>query len=275
MGLHPAARLTLVGLVASSQQVTLAMSTGVCARSPAGGEPTSGCWRSFWSLFPAWQDGSGLLPWPWVTVTSPGVAAEEERGRDEPLLSGGCRLHQGFAHQHNPGEGQRQLLHPRGDRRRAGGHPRGIGLGFQQPLSTQLLEACVGAPGRLEHPLTLSFTLSLLAAPCRKRKAKQVLPSRLVQRQARSQMQSKLSWTRSRSGAVPGSAGEKDGPRPLTGLNFAPSSKPWHRSVQMPQTPPRAALPPSPGTLVPLMLTRESWSGSGPGGGRNGASASR
>lgn len=117
--------------------------------------------------------------------------------------------------------------------------------------------------------------LSVLAAPCQKRKAKQALPSRLVQSRARSQMRSKLSWTRSRSGAVPGSAGEKDGPRPLTGLNFAPSSKPWRRSVQMLQTPPRAALPPSPGMPVPPMPTRESWSGNGPGGEKNGASASR
>ena len=88
-------------------------------------------------------------------------------------------------------------------------------------------------------------------------------------------MRSKLSWTRSRSGAVPGSAGEKDGPRPLTGPSFAPSSKPWRRSVQTLQTPPRAALLPSPGMPVPPTLTRESWSGSGPGGGRSGASASR
>lgn len=43
----------------------------------------------------------------------------------------------------------------------AGGHPRGIGLGFQQPLSTQLFKACMGAPGCLEHPLTLPFTLSV------------------------------------------------------------------------------------------------------------------
>lgn len=72
-----------------------------------------------------------------------------------------------------PGEGQRRLLRPRGDGRRRGqgGHPRGIGLGFQQPLSTQLFKACVGVPGRLEHPLTLSFTLSLSSQlPARREK---------------------------------------------------------------------------------------------------------
>lgn len=45
--------------------------------------------------------------------------------------------------------------------RGAGRHTRGIGLGFQQPVFTQLFEACMGAPGHFEHPLTLSFTLSL------------------------------------------------------------------------------------------------------------------
>lgn len=75
-----------------------------------------------------------------------------------PRSSWGC-LHQGFAHQHILGKGSSSSC-ARGEME-GQGHPRGIGLGFQQPFPTRLLEACMAAPGCLQHPLTLSFALSL------------------------------------------------------------------------------------------------------------------
>lgn len=103
-----------------------------------------------------------------VMVTGPSVAAEEERGWDQPLS--GCQGIPGAAgavctkalHTSTTwGRAAEAPVPKRQGETEGRGHPRGIGLGFQQPFSTRLFEACVGAPSHLQHPLTLSFTLSL------------------------------------------------------------------------------------------------------------------
>lgn len=136
-------------------------------------------------------------------------------------------LHQGFAYQHNLGKGSSSSCarEARGDG--GTGAPTWHWLGLPAALFHPALRGMHGStqpsPASTD---TFLHPLSVLAARCRKRKAKQALPSRLVQSRVRSRMWNKQSWTRSRSGAVPGNADEKDGPRPLTGLNFAPCSRP-------------------------------------------------
>lgn len=61
-----------------------------------------------------------------------------------------------------PAQPEEGLLCPRSDGRwRGRGTHTWLWLGLWQPLSTQLLKACVEVPGHLEHPVTLSFALSL------------------------------------------------------------------------------------------------------------------
>ena len=165
----------------------MAASTGACAWSPAageaGGEPGSGHRRSFRSPFPAWQNGLESLPRLRAAAGSwspaPGrLPRRSEVGIGRSPGAGGCpgaaraactkALHtSAIPGKGNGGSCAREAMGDRG----AGGHLHGIGLGFQQPLSTRLFEACVGAPGCLEHPLMLSFTLSLsLQLPARREK---------------------------------------------------------------------------------------------------------
>lgn len=101
-----------------------------------------------------------------VMVTGPSVAAQEEQGWDQPLSE--CQSVPGATRPactkalHTSTTWGRAATAPVPEGRHRGkGHPRGIGLGFQQPFSTQLFEACMGAFGCLHHPLTLPFTLSL------------------------------------------------------------------------------------------------------------------
>lgn len=102
-----------------------------------------------WSLAPVWLPRRNKFG---ISHSLGARVSQEQLGPLAPRLCTPAR----------PGEGQQQLLRPRGAGRwRGRGHPRGIGLGFQQPFSTRLLEACMGASGCLQHPLTLSFTLSL------------------------------------------------------------------------------------------------------------------
>lgn len=153
----------------------MAALTSVCAWSlvarEVGSELAGGHQRSFQSLFPAWQDGLGSLPWPQAAAGSWSLFLGQLLRRSEVGISsspraGGCpgaaraactkALHTSVTP--GKGNGDSCTQEVTGD---GGRHPHGIGLGFQQPLSTRLFEACVGAPGHLEHPLTLSFTLSL------------------------------------------------------------------------------------------------------------------
>lgn len=102
-----------------------------------------------------------------VMVTGPSVAAQEEQGWDQRLsgrqgVPGAARAACTKAlHTSSTTWGRAATAPAPEGRQRGRGHPRGIGLGFQQPFSTQLFEACMGAFGCLQHPLTLSFTLSL------------------------------------------------------------------------------------------------------------------